>query len=201
MDLTGARFGRLTVLERGPNGGRLTRWHCLCDCGERRLLYSSNLRSGYTKSCGCIWREAITTHQGTGSRLYGIWSHMRGRCGNPNNDSYHHYGGRGIRVCEEWGRFPAFQMWAKAAGYADGLTIERRDNDGNYDPGNCCWVTQKEQCQNTRRSLRNRYGAELVDRVKLMVTQGVLPAEIERITGFPKGKACDLRRRMAERTP
>lgn len=158
-DLTGQRFGRLTVVNRAGSGkDRQALWLCQCDCGNNCIVYASNLRKGHTKSCGCLQKEATsianTTHGHRHSKLYGVWNSMIGRCHRKNNDSYPHYGGRGITVCDEWHSFDKFLSWALEAGYKEGLSIDRVDNNRGYSPSNCRWVTMCIQANNKR---SNRY--------------------------------------------
>lgn len=155
----GNRYGRWRVLEkaesyREPSGHLRHVWLCECECGVKRNVKGASLLSGRSLSCGCILREKnvsrMSTHGMYGTRIYKIWEGMKSRCDNPNNSRYKNYGGRGITYCKEWEDFCNFEEWALSNGYEDNLTLDRIDVNGNYEPDNCRWITNKEQQNNKR---------------------------------------------------
>ena len=169
-DLTGQRFGRLAVVGRAPNDshGR-TKWKCVCDCGEITTPMAYHLKRGTTQSCGCLSREISiaknTKHGKSSSKLYSVWADMKDRCENKNNPAFENYGGRGVAVCDEWREFKPFLEWALANGYEESAergkcTLDREDNDGNYEPSNCRWITMKAQGNNRRNNHMVTYNGE-----------------------------------------
>lgn len=156
IDIVGQRFGRLTVRSRAKSDSRgKAMWSCVCDCGEHSTVGGTALRCGRIQSCGCLQREKAQqpkTHgYATGGvhPLIRVLSGMVYRCHNPKSRAFPRYGGRGIVVCEEWKRKPVlFVRWALSNGWKPGLTIDRRNNDGNYEPTNCRFVSRQENNDN-----------------------------------------------------
>ena len=156
-DLTGTKFGRLTVTKRLPNNKfNMIVWECLCDCGNIHNVSANCLLQKQTFSCGCQKKESVSkackTHGKSRTKLHKVWISMRGRCNNHNDKNYNHYGDRGISVCEEWDTYKCFYDWSIKNGYIEGLQIDRINNDGNYCPENCAWVTSMVNMSHTSRS-------------------------------------------------
>lgn len=158
-DLTGQKFGELLVISREHSKNGRAMWLCKCDCGSYTIVKGNKLIDGHTKSCGCLRKRKASmlhkTHGESQTRLYQTWQGIKKRCYNTANKDYKDYGGRGIIVCDEWcNNYLAFKDWAINNGYKDCLTIDRINYNGNYEPNNCRWATQKQQVRNSR---HNRY--------------------------------------------
>lgn len=158
IDIKDERYGRWVVLERADTksyGDAM--WLCRCDCGTERVVMGNSLRRGTSKSCGCLSAEIARSrmtgaknylkHGHSGTKIYAIWSAMKQRCYNPDNDSYLRYGARGITVCDAW-RESFETFYADVGDAPEGLTLDRIDNDGNYEPGNIRWATRQQQADN-----------------------------------------------------
>lgn len=164
-ELTGQRFGMLQVVEFvGLDKGHRTLWRCLCDCGSTSVVDVGHLRSGHTTSCGCKnyfprpfpWKPS--RHGLTGTPAYNSWEQMLSRCFNPRNARWHRYGGRGITVCPRW---MVFENFLEDMGVRpEGKSLERRNNNGNYEPSNCYWATPKQQQNNTCATVFIEYNGE-----------------------------------------
>jgi len=157
-NLIGQKFNNLLVIKRVHNAKNgKAQWLCLCNCGKEAVINGTALINNHTKSCGCLKSQILaalqTSHGLSKTRLYNIWGKIIQRCQNKKTINYLNYGGRGITVCDEWKEFIPFRDWAMANGYQEGLTIDRINNAGDYTPGNCRWVTYKEQAGNTRKNI------------------------------------------------
>ena len=161
-DITGLRFGRLVVLEReGRNRWGNTHWLCRCDCGETKIVSSKRLIAGRAKSCGCLHREFLacnTKHGLCGTPTYKAWANMHARCGNPKHASYKNYGGRGRKV-----RYLSLDAFVADVGECPpGHDIHRKDNDRDYEPGNCEWLPREEHMR-LHATRRTKYVPRLLD--------------------------------------
>lgn len=179
IDLSGKKFGRLTVVEferikTFPSGKTCAVWRCLCDCGNIISVRSNTLKEGHTTSCGCFQKEQLAKrirrvgkanaiHGMEGTKIYHVWRGIKNRCLNPNSDHYKSYGGRGILMCDEWkNNFQAFYDYVSKLAHfnEENYTIDRIDVNGNYAPGNVKWSTSKEQARNRRYNVLVKYNGK-----------------------------------------
>ena len=170
----GDKFGKLTVIKKvdpyiRPNGKTESRYECNCDCGNKGIIVIGyDLKSGHTKSCGCIQKEItkqnFIKHGLSDTRIYHEYGSMKQRCYNPNSDDYYKYGGRGIIICNEWldknNGFMNFYNWSISHGYRDDLEIDRINVNGNYEPSNCRWIPKEYQAHNKRTSIKINFNGE-----------------------------------------
>lgn len=183
VDLTGQKFGRLIVIRRLENNkNNKIMWLCRCDCGVEKITVGASLKNGSSKSCGCLRREVVSNafskHSLSKSKLYEVYTNMLSRCTKPNAKDYVYYGGRGITVCDEWldkeSGLTSFYKWAMDNGYEKSLELDRENNDGNYEPSNCRWVTHGNNMINRRKPSNNTsgyVGVGFVKREKLFVSK------------------------------
>lgn len=163
-DLTGKKFGNLTVVKKVERKNRSNQWLCKCDCGKEVVCYQYNLERGTSTSCGCLRsyyaKKTRSCHGESTGKFYKKWSSIKTRCYNKNTPCYKNYGGRGIKMCDEWLDFWNFREWAYKNGYSEGLTLERIDVNGNYEPSNCKWIPMEEQAINKRNNSFIEYGGK-----------------------------------------
>ena len=208
IDLTGQKFTRLTVISRAENNKNgQARWLCKCDCGNETIVKSDDLKRGKTKSCGCLRVEvsrnrmkvSSVKHNKTKHPLYSVWTNMKSRCYTPTDNEYKNYGVRGIKVCDEWREdFMAFYNWAFANGYKKGLSIDRINNDGDYEPNNCRWATVRQQINNRRCTILLTYKDRTLPLAEWATVTGINYCTLykryqyewstERILTTPKGR-------------
>lgn len=155
IDIAGRRFGQLVALEPAGQKERKFYWLCRCDCGKQVIVQGKKLRTGHTRSCGHLRQDASRQRQTHGQARKGketpeyyTWKTMLSRCRSPTSNDWEYYGGRGIRVCDRWHTFENF--FADMGPRPDGHSIERVNNDGNYEPTNCKWIPKAEQARNQR---------------------------------------------------
>jgi len=162
IDMIGFRSGKLTVIEECGKYRQETKWLCKCDCGEIVLIPGYHLRKGLRTSCGKCTNigDKMRKHGEYNTRLYHIWENMKRRCLSKTSTGYANYGGRRIGLCKEWMDFETFSEWANSSGYSDGLSIDRVNVNGNYEPGNCKWIEKKAQSLNKRNNRRILYNGK-----------------------------------------
>lgn len=175
LDLIGQIFGRLTVIgldhkkqkinKKGIKDGFKYFYKCQCECGNICIIDRNSLRFKRTQSCGCIknelWLEARTTHNHSKTKLYNVWCGIKRRCYNTHQKSYKDYGAKGIIMCDEWlNDFQTFYYWALGNGYKEGLSIDRINTKGNYEPLNCRWIDKKGQARNKTTNINIEYGGQ-----------------------------------------
>lgn len=180
IDLSGQRFGRLTAVTPLPaNGTNGTPWECRCDCGTLTVVPSGRLRTGRTRSCGCLWRDALRLHGYTGSPTYNSWASMMSRTANPRDAHYPKYGGKGIRTCPAWHDFRVFL--SDMGERPDGTSLDRIDGTRGYEPGNCRWATPLQQARNTSHV---KLTPAMINEILALHRQGLGVKDISRAVGY-----------------
>ena len=178
----GNRYGRLVVVALSHKTRYGCQWLCKCDCGNEVVVGGVQLRNGRKRSCRCLEKERLRTYNENRkanakyekpSKLYNAWANMKYRCYNKDALEYSSYGGRGIRVCDEWIKFKPFEKWALENGYAEGLTLDRIDVNGNYEPSNCRWIERSRQSRNKRDTIYVEYNGEKRPLIDLCEELGV----------------------------
>lgn len=199
-DLTGLRFGRLLVKSFSHyNQEHASCWNCVCDCGTKCTIRGYSLLRGKTQSCGCLNKEKQKdfrghyTHEMSKHPLYKVWKGMKKRCCNKNDKRYHRYGGRGIKICKEWEKPENFIAWGLQNGYKKGLSIDRIDNDGNYEPSNCRFITITENRRNSSLAkiteedaaeIRKIYAKGRIRQVDIADIYGITQQVVSKIINF-----------------
>jgi len=185
VDLSGKPFTNLVAISpEGKTKSGSYRWLCQCDCGKTTIVPSGNLVNGHTLSCGCRRKP----HGYFGTLIYGVWNGMKKRCADPDNPRY---GGRGIKVCEEWQEFKPFLDWAMKNGYKKGFGIDRRNNDGDYEPGNCRFVTTVKNNQNRGNT---RLSAKKVILIRFLLEKSTLEQkQIGNFFGVPQNTISQIK--------
>lgn len=195
LNLVNQKFGRLTVIEymESDKMGKAN-WKCICDCGNFTKVRSGDLMNGHIKSCGCLRNESTmkrrTKHNMSQTPIYICWNNMKQRCTNPHATGYEYYGAKGIRVCKEWQNFKNFYNWAISNGWKEGMTIERIDIYGAYEPDNCKWITKQEQKYNRSDSHFITYNGKTQTLAQWAKEIGVCPSSLRyRLSHWPLEKA------------
>ncbi len=191
--MIGLRFAKLVVTAAaGKTRWSELLWRCRCDCGGETVVQGKNLRSGRTRSCGCLVNAPGhgVKHGGKGTRLYRIWSGMITRCENNKSKDYSRYGGAGITVHAEWrASFEAFRAWATTTGYADGLYIDRKDGRSGYEPNNCRWLTPTDSARHTKAV---KLSLRAASDIREIVSSGASHGEVASMFGVSRSSVSQI---------
>lgn len=204
LDLSGQRFGRLVAVRRENRASHISFWVCQCDCGGQASVRLGNLRNGHTTSCGCAKHEMEHSlshgHDRVGRRTRTLrcWSGAKTRCFNTKNPNYPRWGGRGITMCDEWR--DSFAAFLRDMGECpEGKSLDRIDNDGNYEPGNCRWATLGEQAANKRNNVLVPLGGKRVTLREFSRAKGINYHSLHALMRHHGQPADVIARRMIER--